>query len=138
MLFWFNQLPFCSIPFRFVLFRCILFPSGDFHFVQLHFISFRFFSFSCLIGALLLTLPFDYTCELAQPITAMKRNKRMHLPSHFVSQSVSPFHFFDVFLASRTYFIFTAAGVVPCGGRKTSQRNHNSALPGPLGSLGSF
>ena len=37
------------------------------------------------------------------------------------------FHFFDMVLASkgssfRTYFIFTAADVLPCGGRKTSPR----------------
>ena len=49
---------------------------------------------------------------------------------HYVrlKKRVFCFRFFDVFLASRessfrTYFVVTAAGVVPCeGGRKTSPR----------------
>ena len=56
------------------------------------------------------------------------------------------FRFFDVVLASRgssfrTYFIFTAAGFVPCGGCKTSPVHHHSAdyiFSGPMGSFGSF
>ena len=41
----------------------------------------------------------------------------------------------------RTYFIFTAAGVVPCGGRKRLPVHHHSAdyiFSGPFGSVGSF
>ena len=45
----------------------------------------------------------------------------------FVSGLFCYFRFFDVFLVSRgssfrTYFIFTAAGVVRCGGREMSLR----------------
>ena len=46
---------------------------------------------------------------------------------HSQLNRVCCFCFFGVFLVSRgssfnTYFIFTAAGVVPCGGRETSPR----------------
>ena len=59
---------------------------------------------------------------------------RHYISAHEQTQSdrVSYFRFLELFLASkgssfRTYFIFTAAGVVPCGDRKRLPVHHYNA-----------